>query len=98
MTQRLRFGDDFELDPGTYQLYRSGHALKLERIPMEILLLLTARPGEVTDELEIKVKYNGSTPWILHASTSQANRSEWQRLAECFRPVYARAKAKWTKH
>jgi TolB-like protein/DNA-binding winged helix-turn-helix (wHTH) protein/Tfp pilus assembly protein PilF len=47
MTQRLRFGEDFELDPGTYQLYRSGRALKLERIPMEILLLLTERPGEL---------------------------------------------------
>ena len=53
MTQRLRFGDDFELDPGTYQLSRSGHALKLERIPMEILLLLTERPGELVSREQI---------------------------------------------
>ena len=53
MTQRLRFGADFELDPGTYQLYRSGHALKLERIPMEILLLLTERPGELVSREQI---------------------------------------------
>ena len=53
MTQRLRFGEDFELDPGAYQLSRSGHALKLERIPMEILLLLTERPGELVSREQI---------------------------------------------
>jgi UDP-GlcNAc:undecaprenyl-phosphate/decaprenyl-phosphate GlcNAc-1-phosphate transferase len=47
--------------------------------------------------VEVSVKYNGTTPWTLHAPTAQGNHSEWQRLAECFRPVYARAKAKWTK-
>jgi hypothetical protein len=31
---------DFELDPGLYGLRRSGRALTLERIPMELLLLL----------------------------------------------------------
>ena len=41
----LRFGDNFELDLGAYQLRRSGQALRLERIPMEILLLLTERRG-----------------------------------------------------
>jgi DNA-binding winged helix-turn-helix (wHTH) protein len=38
--QIIKFGQDFELDPGPYELSRSGRALKLERIPMEILLLL----------------------------------------------------------
>jgi len=53
--------------------------------------------GEAIDEIKIQIRYNGSSPWTLHASKAQANLSEWQRLAECFRPVYARAKAKWTK-
>src|SRR5207247_5922686 len=39
--QSIRFGEDFELDLRAYQLRRSGRTLKLERIPMEILLLLT---------------------------------------------------------
>jgi UDP-GlcNAc:undecaprenyl-phosphate GlcNAc-1-phosphate transferase len=55
------------------------------------------RPGEVPDEMTVKVKYNGASPWTLFAPTTKGNAEEWQRLAECFRPVYARAKAKWTK-
>ena len=50
---RLRFGDSFELDPGAYQLRRSGQTLKLERIPMEILLLLTQRLGELVTREQI---------------------------------------------
>jgi UDP-GlcNAc:undecaprenyl-phosphate/decaprenyl-phosphate GlcNAc-1-phosphate transferase len=52
-------------------------------------------PGEVEDEVAIHVRYNGSTPWTLHASKQRASASEWARVAECFRPVYARAKDKW---
>jgi len=53
--------------------------------------------GQESGYFEISVKYNGATPWTLRAPVAQGNQSEWQRLAECFRPVYARAKAKWTK-
>lgn len=49
----IRFGDDFELDRAAYQLRRSGHALKLERIPMEILLLLTERRGQLVTREQI---------------------------------------------
>jgi UDP-GlcNAc:undecaprenyl-phosphate GlcNAc-1-phosphate transferase len=52
-------------------------------------------PGEVPDEIAVHVRYNGATPWTLHAPRERANDAEWQRLAECFRPVYANAKAKW---
>ena len=52
-------------------------------------------PGEVEDEVAIHVRYNGSTPWTLHAPKNRATPSEWARVAECFRPVYARAKEKW---
>jgi DNA-binding winged helix-turn-helix (wHTH) protein len=36
----LRFGEDFEFDPDAYELRRGDHPLKVERIPLEILLLL----------------------------------------------------------
>jgi eukaryotic-like serine/threonine-protein kinase len=36
----IRFGDDFELDMRSYELRRDGRVLKLERIPMELLLFL----------------------------------------------------------
>ena len=48
----IRFAE-FELDARAYQLRRSGHALKIERIPMEILLLLTEHPGELVTREQI---------------------------------------------
>jgi serine/threonine protein kinase/Tol biopolymer transport system component len=38
--ERIRFGGDFELDLRAYELRRAGRVLKLERIPMELLLFL----------------------------------------------------------
>ncbi|MGO9088848.1 MAG: winged helix-turn-helix domain-containing protein [Candidatus Sulfotelmatobacter sp.] len=49
----LRFGDDLELDRGAYELRRAGRALKLERIPMEILLLLVERRGQLVSREDI---------------------------------------------
>jgi UDP-GlcNAc:undecaprenyl-phosphate GlcNAc-1-phosphate transferase len=53
--------------------------------------------GEWTDEeaLQIQVKYNGSKPWTLHAPRDVGTLGEWQRLADCFRPIYIKAIAKW---
>jgi TolB-like protein/DNA-binding winged helix-turn-helix (wHTH) protein/Tfp pilus assembly protein PilF len=49
----VRFGEGFELDPGAFVLRRSGEALKLERIPMEILLLLMERRGQLVTREQI---------------------------------------------
>jgi eukaryotic-like serine/threonine-protein kinase len=49
----LRFGGDFELDLRRYELRRSGRVLKLERIPMEILLLLLERKGQLVSRERI---------------------------------------------
>ena len=46
-------------------------------------------------EYDIQVKYNGSTPWTLYAPQHKGTYVEWQRIAECFRPVYAKAQKKW---
>jgi Tol biopolymer transport system component/DNA-binding winged helix-turn-helix (wHTH) protein len=45
--------EDFDLDPRCYRLRRSGQDLKLERIPLELLLLLARRPGELVMREEI---------------------------------------------
>ncbi|MDR3401275.1 MAG: MraY family glycosyltransferase [Chthoniobacter sp.] len=51
--------------------------------------------GESDAEYAIEVKYNGSTPWTLHAPQHKGTEIEWQRIAECFQPVYVKAKQKW---
>ena len=49
----VRFGLDFVLDRRAYELRRAGRSLKLERIPMELLLLLVERRGELVTREEI---------------------------------------------
>ncbi|MGB8353510.1 MAG: MraY family glycosyltransferase [Chthoniobacteraceae bacterium] len=51
--------------------------------------------GQPDKYIPIHVKYNGSNPWTLHAPEGAGTTVELQRLAECFRPVYIKAKAKW---
>ena len=48
----LKFGD-FELDVSRYELARNGRSIKLERIPMELLLLLVDRRGDLVTREEI---------------------------------------------
>ena len=51
--------------------------------------------GEVENAVTLEVRYNGSTPWTLHAPRAKGTTVEWQRIAECFRPVYVKAKTRW---
>ncbi len=60
----LRFGDDFELDPRAYELRRSGQVLKLERIPMELLLLLVEQRGQLVSREYIVEKIWGKDVFL----------------------------------
>ena len=52
---RVRLGEEFELDLRAYELRKSGRVLKLERIPMDLLVLLVEHRGElVSRELIIE--------------------------------------------
>lgn len=53
--------------------------------------------GEKSPEefVRIEVRWNGTQSWTLHAPRQLATDFEWQRIAECFRPVYVRAVNKW---
>ena len=48
----LRFGD-FVLDVAAYELRRNGHRVRLERQPMNLLILLVGRRGELVSRSEI---------------------------------------------
>src|SRR5271155_2047360 len=51
-TVRFRF-DEFELDPANFQLRRAGNPVQIERIPMELLLILIERNGQLVNRSEI---------------------------------------------
>jgi TolB-like protein/DNA-binding winged helix-turn-helix (wHTH) protein len=48
----LRF-QDFELDTGGFELRRAGHRIRIERKPMELLILLVERQGQMVSRQEI---------------------------------------------
>ena len=58
-TNLVKFGGEFELDLRAYELRRSGQALKLEHIPMKLLLLLVAQRGQLVSRDQIVEKVWG---------------------------------------
>ncbi len=60
----IRFGNDFELDVTARRLSRSGRRLKLERIPLEILVLLLEHWGEVVTRDEIVARVWGESVFL----------------------------------
>lgn len=55
----MQFGQDFELDVRAYELRSNGIRLKLERIPMELLLFLIERHGQLVTREQIVEKIWG---------------------------------------
>ena len=64
LTDPVKFGDDFELDVRAYQLRRAGHPLKLERIPMELLVLLVEMRGQLVSREQIIERVWGKDVFI----------------------------------
>lgn len=59
----LKF-DDVELDLGSYQIRRNGSVIKLERIPMDLLILLASRNGQLVSREEIIEKLWGKDVFV----------------------------------
>jgi TolB-like protein/DNA-binding winged helix-turn-helix (wHTH) protein/Tfp pilus assembly protein PilF len=57
------FGE-FELDAAAFELQRHGERVRVERIPMELLLLLVSRHGELVSREEIVGKLWGNEIFI----------------------------------
>jgi len=58
-----KFGD-FELDPSRFELRRNGRVQKLERIPMELLILLAEKEGKVATRQEIVERLWGKEVFV----------------------------------
>jgi TolB-like protein/DNA-binding winged helix-turn-helix (wHTH) protein/tetratricopeptide (TPR) repeat protein len=58
-----KFGE-FELDDSRFELRRNGRVLKLERIPMELLILLAEKDGHVVTRQEIVERLWGKDVFV----------------------------------
>jgi len=86
----LRLGDGVELDRGAYELRRFDRALKLERIPMEILLLLVERRGQLVSREDIIEKVWGKD---VHLDTDASINAAIRKIRQVLkddpeRPVF----------
>jgi DNA-binding winged helix-turn-helix (wHTH) protein len=63
MPGSFRFGE-FELDVAAYALRRAGQRIKLEKIPMEVLVLLVRRAGTLVNRTEIQAALWGSDVFV----------------------------------
>ena len=64
MSEQLTKFDELELDLGCYQLRRNGNVLKLEKAPMELLILLVAKKGQLVSREEIIEKLWGRNVFV----------------------------------
>jgi len=62
--ETIRFGEDFELDFRAYELRRSGRVLRLEHIPMEVLLFLVEQRGQLVSRERIVEKIWGKGTFL----------------------------------
>lgn len=53
MATELILFEDFELDRGAFELRKEGRAVRLERMPLELLFLLAERRGQLVSREEI---------------------------------------------
>jgi TolB-like protein/DNA-binding winged helix-turn-helix (wHTH) protein/Tfp pilus assembly protein PilF len=64
LPQSIRFGEDFELDLSPRRLRRGSRVLKLERIPLEILILLLEHRGEIVSREKIVARVWGNDVFL----------------------------------
>jgi TolB-like protein/DNA-binding winged helix-turn-helix (wHTH) protein/Tfp pilus assembly protein PilF len=60
----VRFGEDFEVDLRAFELRHFGRALKLERIPLQVLLILIEQKGQLVTREEIVEKIWGKDVFL----------------------------------
>lgn len=56
--------EEIEIDLGRYQLRRSGRPVRLERLPMELLILLASKQGQLVSREEIIEKLWGKGVYL----------------------------------
>jgi TolB-like protein/DNA-binding winged helix-turn-helix (wHTH) protein/tetratricopeptide (TPR) repeat protein len=62
--ESIRFGKDFEVDLRAFELRHLGRALKLERIPLQVLVILIEQKGQLVTREEIAEKIWGKDVFL----------------------------------
>jgi DNA-binding winged helix-turn-helix (wHTH) protein len=85
----LQFGD-FELDVKRYELRRLGRPVRIERIPMELLILLLEHRGDLVSREEIVERLWGKKTFVdAETGVNTAIRKVRQALKDSTdRPVF----------
>ena len=78
----VHLGSDLELDVGGYELRRSGRRLKLERIPMELLLLLVEQRGQLVTRDQIVERVWGKH---VHLATDSSINAAVRKVRQALR-------------
>jgi DNA-binding winged helix-turn-helix (wHTH) protein/Tol biopolymer transport system component len=60
----ILFFDQFELDLNSYELRKSGRVIKLEKLPMELLILLTEKQGQLVTREQIIQRLWGDNVFV----------------------------------
>lgn len=63
LEKKTRFGE-FELDYGRFQLYRNGKPVRLEGLPLQLLMFLAENPGQLITREQIAEKLWGSHVFV----------------------------------
>jgi len=80
--EQFRLGEDYDLDLRAYELRRDGHAIKLERIPMDLLVLLVERRGELVTRDQIIERIWGKDVFL---DTNGSINSAIRKIRQAFR-------------
>jgi TolB-like protein/DNA-binding winged helix-turn-helix (wHTH) protein/tetratricopeptide (TPR) repeat protein len=62
--ESIRFGKDFEVDLRAFELRHLGRVLKLERIPLQVLVILIEQKGQLVSREEIAEKIWGKNVFL----------------------------------
>ena len=73
---------DTELDIGRYEIRRNGQLLRLERLPMELLILLASRQGELVTREEAIERLWGKG---VHLDAEQGINTAIRKIRLCLR-------------
>lgn len=60
----ILFFDQFELDLNSYELRKSGRVIKLEKLPMELLILLAEKQGQLVTREQIIQRLWGDSVFV----------------------------------